>query len=88
MKILPVRAKYFDADGRTDRTKLIVAILVINQRDVLISQTYFWNRTLRVSDRSSVHNQESSTVYTAIGKCHTEIKKWLKLLVYTYVCCS
>jgi len=38
-----------------------------NQRDALISQIYFWNRTLHVSDRFSVHHQESSTVYTAIG---------------------
>ena len=32
---------------------------------------YFWNRTLHVSDRFSVYHQESSTVYTAIGVCHT-----------------
>ena len=38
-----------------------------NQRDALISQIYFWNTTLYVSDRFSVHRQESSTVYTAIG---------------------
>jgi hypothetical protein len=36
----------------------------------LISQIYFWNRTLHVSDRFSVHH-ESSTVYTARGICHT-----------------
>jgi hypothetical protein len=36
----------------------------------LISQIYFWNRTLHVSDRFSVHRQESSTVYTVIGICH------------------
>jgi hypothetical protein len=34
-------------------------------------QIYFWNRNLHVSDRFSVHHQESSTVYTAIGICHT-----------------
>ena len=28
-------------------------------------------RTLHVSDRFSVHYQEPSTVYTAIGICHT-----------------
>jgi hypothetical protein len=32
---------------------------------------YFWNRTLHVSERFSVHHQESSTVYTATGMCHT-----------------
>jgi hypothetical protein len=37
----------------------------------LISQIYFWNRTLHVSDRFSVHHQESSTVNTATGICHT-----------------
>jgi hypothetical protein len=31
----------------------------------------FWYRTLHVSDRFTVHHQESSTVYTAIGMCHT-----------------
>jgi hypothetical protein len=42
-----------------------------SQRDALISQICFWNRTLCVSDRFSVHRQESSTVYTAVGICHT-----------------
>jgi len=32
----------------------------------LISQIYFWNETLHVSDSSSVHHQEFSTVHTAI----------------------
>jgi len=32
---------------------------------------YVWNRTLHVSDSFSVHQQEYSTVYTAIGVCHT-----------------
>jgi len=31
----------------------------------------FWNRTLHVLDSFSVHHQESSTVHTAIGICHT-----------------
>ena len=41
-------------------------------RAALISQIYFWNRTPHVSDRFSSHYQESSTVYTAIGICHTD----------------
>jgi len=45
-------------------------ILIINQRLALISQIYFWNRTLCVSDRFSVHHQESSTVYTATGRSY------------------
>jgi len=36
-----------------------------------MSQNYFWNRTIRVSDGLSVPHQESSTVHTAIGICHT-----------------
>jgi len=31
----------------------------------------FWNITLHVSDSFSVHHQESSTVYTTTGICHT-----------------
>jgi hypothetical protein len=42
-----------------------------NQRDVLISQIYFWNRTLHVSESFSVLHQESSTVHTATVICHT-----------------
>ena len=45
-------------------------ILQLNQRDALISQIYLWNRTLHVSNRFSVHHQESSTVHTAIRICH------------------
>ena len=43
---------------------------VKNHRNALVSQIYFWNGTLRVSDRFSVRHQESSTVYTATGVCH------------------
>jgi len=37
----------------------------------LISQIYFWSRSLHVSDSISAHHQESSTVHTAKGMCHT-----------------
>jgi hypothetical protein len=37
----------------------------------IISQINFCNRILHVSDRLSAHHQESSTVYTVIGICHT-----------------
>ena len=33
-----------------------------NKREPTISQIYFWNMTLHVSDSISVHHQESSTV--------------------------
>ena len=45
--------------------------LLQNQREALISQIYFWNRSLHVSDSISVHHQESNTVHTAIAICHT-----------------
>ena len=35
------------------------------------SNLFLEQKTLHVSDRFSVHHQESSTVYTAIGICHT-----------------
>ena len=61
-------------------------ILIIKQRNALISQIYFWNRTLHVSDRFSVHHQESSTEHTAIGIRHTEILKMGKITsVYTCI---
>ena len=37
-----------------------------NQTDALISQIYFWNKTLHVSDSSSVHHQQFLTVHTAM----------------------
>ena len=37
-----------------------------NYVDALISQIYFWNKTLHVSDSSSVHHQEFFTVHTAM----------------------
>jgi hypothetical protein len=37
-----------------------------NQLDALISQIYFWNKTLHVSDSSSVHHQEFFTIHTAM----------------------
>jgi hypothetical protein len=60
-----------------------VGLISYNKRDVLNSQIYFWNRTLHVSDRFSVHHQESSTVYTGIGICHTGFAVYtvLKLLI-------
>ena len=45
-------------------------ILIIKPTRCTNSQINFWNRTLHVSDRFSVHHQETSTVYTAIGVCH------------------
>jgi uncharacterized protein YcfL len=68
-----------------------------NQRDALISQIYFWNRTLHVSDRFSVHHQESSTVHTAIDMSYRvywllasgirmEQAASIPCMTYTYCC--
>jgi hypothetical protein len=40
--------------------------LKYNHLDVQISQIYFWNETLHVSDSSSVHHQEFFNVHTAM----------------------
>jgi hypothetical protein len=42
-----------------------------NKRNAPNFQIYFWNRTLHVSKSFCVYHQESSTLQTAIGKCHT-----------------
>jgi len=34
--------------------------------DALVSQIYFWIKTLHVSDSSSVHRQEFFTVHTEL----------------------
>jgi len=46
-------------------------ILIIKPTRCAISQIYFWNRTLHVSDSYSVPHQESSTAHVAIGVRHT-----------------
>ena len=37
----------------------------------ILNLFYFWNNTLHVSHGLSVHHQESKTVHTASGVCHT-----------------
>ena len=49
-------------DGR--RNHLVPRIK--NQLDARISQIYFWNKTLHVSESSCVHHQEFFTVHTAM----------------------
>jgi len=57
-----------------------------------MSQIYFWNRTLHVSDSFAVRHQESSTVYTSIGIRHTGYADCLlasssiTCQTYTYCC--
>ena len=44
-----------------------------------------WNKTLHVSDSSSVHHQEFFIVHTAMVYVIQKFHKWVKLLVYIYV---
>ena len=60
---------FFLMDCDIQRTVHRGIFLRYNQRDALISQICFWNRTLHVLDSFSVHHQESNTVHTAIGVC-------------------
>jgi len=46
-------------------------ILIIKPTRCTNFSNLFWNRNLHISDRFSVHHQESNTVYTATGICHT-----------------
>ena len=39
---------------------------MIHGKNMKIFQIYFWNKTLHVSDSSSVHHQEFFTVHTAV----------------------
>jgi len=47
-------------------SKHVAVFLIINQLNALISQIYFRNEALQVSDSSSVHHQEFFTVHTAM----------------------
>ena len=53
-----------------DRASLYILILKTNKMQHFSNLFLF--RTLNYSDRFTVHNQESSTVHTAIGICHTD----------------
>jgi len=48
-----------------------VSILVIKPTRCTNFSNLFWNRNLHASDSFSVHHQETSTVRTEIGICHT-----------------
>ena len=45
--------------------------LIIKTNEMHHFSNLFWCTTLYVSERFTVHHQGSSTVYTAIGICHT-----------------
>jgi hypothetical protein len=46
-------------------------LLTIKPKRCINFSNLFWNSTVHASDSFSVHHQESSTVHTAIGICHT-----------------
>jgi hypothetical protein len=51
---------------------IVIYFYDINQPDAqYLKFILFWNNTLHVSDGLSVHQQESKTVHTASGICHT-----------------
>jgi len=45
---------------------IFIGILIIKPNRCTNFQCYFWNKTLHVSDSSSVHHQEFFTVHTAM----------------------
>jgi len=54
-----------------------------------ISQICFWNKTLHVSDSSSVLHQELFTVHTAMVICHTVLlDSLLSVNLYDIYHCS
>jgi len=71
---------------------LIILVLLLQQNHLyaLICQIYFWNRSLHVSDSSSTHHQQSSTVH---AEMHTGYANCLLLascqhnLYDIYRCC-
>jgi hypothetical protein len=58
---------YFKTISRLYRSRVNSrTFLIINQLDALISEIYFGNETLHVSDSFSVHHQELFTVHSAV----------------------
>ena len=53
----------------------------------LISQIYFWDKTLHVSDSSSAHHQEFFTVHTAIHTSLMTARELSANLYDIYRCC-
>jgi hypothetical protein len=53
-----------------------LSALIIKQTRWTNFSNLFWNIILHISDRFSAHHQESSTVRTEIGVCHTVLDSW------------
>ena len=70
--------------------EVILHLLIIKINEMHYFSNLFWYRTLHVLDRFTVHHQESSTVYTAIGICHTDYADCLLARsgwILTNTCC-
>jgi len=59
-----------------------------NQPDTLISQIYFWNKTLHISDSSSVHHQQFFTAHTAMVYVSCQHVVSITCMTYTTAVCS
>jgi hypothetical protein len=87
MHAFPVPARFLFATQHTGFQALIIqyVFLVILLTVVFRCTNFsnlFWNRTLHVLDSFSVHHQESSTVHTATGICHTGYADcWSSILI-------
>ena len=65
--------------------ELYIFLIKKNQLDALILSIFWGNKTLHVSDSSSVHHQEFFTVHTAIHTGHADC---LRADMYDiYHCC-
>jgi len=55
---------------KCSRDRRQYTVLIIKTKELHYFSNLFRYRTLHVSDRFTVHHQDFSTVYTAIGICH------------------
>jgi len=55
----------------THKSAKVLTFIIKQKKKCINFSNLFLQRYLRVSDRFSVHHQESSTVYTGTGICHT-----------------
>ena len=76
---LPLSKQRFSFVIRLFRLKISYSY---NKNNALISQIYFWNKTLHVSDSSSVHHQGVFNCTHSNGIYHTG------LLAYTIAVCT
>ena len=66
--------------------KWLLDILIIKPTRFTDFSNLFWYKILHVSDRFTVHHQEYSTVYTAIGICHAVLDSWWRTVNLSETC--